>query len=516
MSSAIVKSELRRARSQELLSKPVIPRRTSSKERSKTNQALLARSSKTGQCNPKSKIQNPKSSVSVIIPVFNQAALTAQCLKAVAARDSGEIIAVDDASTDGTPKVLASHGTRVKVVRHDANTGFAQSCNDGASAASGEFLVFLNNDTVPQPGWLEKLVGYAHDHPEAAVVGARLLYPNDTIQHAGVVVCHDGYPRHIYSGFPAGHPAVAKSRPFQIVTGACFLVRRKLFLSMGGFDTAFRNGFEDVDFCLRLGQMGLQVHYCAESVLYHFESSSPGRFKHDSHNVELYRKRWLKRVQPDDVRYYVEDNLLDLSYEGSFPFRIRLSPMLAVLHGELRDNETELELAEKARQAADLIRENTRLRRELGKSALDSPELQYQDLRQRIRDAISANIPSGATVLVVSKGDGALTDFQEHRGWHFPQTNTGAYAGYHPADSSDAIAHLEVLRSRGAEFFVFPKTSLWWLEHYAQLKSHLDRRYRLAFQEASSCCIYDLRGVSTTAPEQNAAFVVRKLTAMDS
>src|SRR5262245_5461843 len=137
----------------------------------------------------------------VIIPVFNQASLTAQCLQTILGRETCEVIVVDDASTDATPKTLADFGDRITVVKHRANSGFASSCNDGAAAASGNYLVFLNNDTIPQPGWLELLVQYADDHPEAAVVGARLLYPNETIQHAGVVICQDHYPRHIYTGF---------------------------------------------------------------------------------------------------------------------------------------------------------------------------------------------------------------------------------------------------------------------------------------------------------------------------
>src|SRR5262249_47182435 len=150
----------------------------------------------------------------------------------------------------------------------------------------------------------------AMSHPEVSIVGSKLVYPDNTIQHAGVVICQDHYPRHIYTGFPADHPAVCKSRAFQIVTGACMLVRRAAFERAGGLDPSFRNGFEDVDFCLRLRKAGLEVHYCAESVVEHLESVSPGRFRHAGKNVSLYRQRWFERVQPDDVKYYLEDGLL--------------------------------------------------------------------------------------------------------------------------------------------------------------------------------------------------------------
>src|SRR5262245_35673773 len=257
---------------------------------------------------------------SIIIPVFNKASLTRQCLDALLGRapeaDDGEVVVVDDGSTDATPRLLAGYGSRVRVVTHPRNVGFATACNDGAAAASGEYLVFLNNDTIPQAGWLDALAGYADRHPRAAVVGSKLLYPNDTIQHAGVVICRDRYPRHIYAGFPADHPVVNKSRRFQVVTAACALLRREPFEQAGGFDPAFRTGNEDVDLCLRLGGLGCEVHYCHESVLYHLESVSEGRFKHVDANTRLYRERWAERVRPDDLQYYLEDGLLDVHYQG--------------------------------------------------------------------------------------------------------------------------------------------------------------------------------------------------------
>src|SRR5262249_33137669 len=87
--------------------------------------------------------------------------------------------------------------------RTQPTAGSAPAVNDGAAAASGEFLVFLNNDTSPQPGWLEALVRYAYGHPRAAAVGSKLLFPNGTIQHAGVILRPNGEPAHIYAGFPA-------------------------------------------------------------------------------------------------------------------------------------------------------------------------------------------------------------------------------------------------------------------------------------------------------------------------
>ena len=197
----------------------------------------------------------------IVIPVHDRAGLTRRCLDAIPADPPAtpfEIVVVDDASTDETPALLAERSGAVRTLRREQNGGFATACNDGAAAAQGELLVFLNNDTEPHPGWLDALVAHADAHPEAAAVGAKLLFPDGSVQHAGVVVCQDGRPRHLYAGFPADHPAVHKPRAFQAVTAACMLVRRAAFERAGGFDPAFRNSLEDVDLCLRLRESGVR------------------------------------------------------------------------------------------------------------------------------------------------------------------------------------------------------------------------------------------------------------------
>jgi len=136
-------------------------------------------------------------SVSIIIPAYNNATLTVGCLERVTRSSAEEIVVVDDASVDSTPALLPKFEPRIRVIRHARNIGFARSCNDGAAASTGDYLLFLNNDTLPEPGWLEALLDYAESHPLAAIVGAKLVYPDQTIQHAGVVICQDRYPRHL-------------------------------------------------------------------------------------------------------------------------------------------------------------------------------------------------------------------------------------------------------------------------------------------------------------------------------
>jgi GT2 family glycosyltransferase len=300
---------------------------------------------------------------SIIVPAHNRASLTRQCLNTLLAeRDSAvrrEIVVVDDGSTDLTGELLRAYGDLIQTVRNEVALGFAGACNAGAAVATGDYLVFLNNDTIPRAGWLEALVAEADAYPAAAAIGARLLYPNDTIQHAGVVFGTDRYPHHIYAGFPADHPAAATSRPFQAVTAACCLVKRGPWREMGGFNRAFVNGWEDVDLCLRLGEAGHQIRYCAGSVVYHLESSSRDQRAGQEHqNRSLYADRWLEKVRPDDIAYYTEDGLLSISYPARYPMRISASPLLAGIAVGDDERHADRLLFERARQMSILLRNN--------------------------------------------------------------------------------------------------------------------------------------------------------------
>jgi GT2 family glycosyltransferase len=251
----------------------------------------------------------PVPCVSIVIPVFNRLDLTRQCLEAIRAttpEPAYEVIVVDNASTDGTAEFLRDEQAagRIRCVINPENTGFGGACNQGAELARGEFLLLLNNDTIPQAGWLAALVETMAD-PAIGIVGSRLLYPTGLVQHAGIVWNAQRHLDHIHRGVPGAAPAVLVPRDFAAVTGACLIIRREVFFVIGAFDRAYHMYVEDVDLCFRAWEAGLRVTYCPSSVVIHLENASVTDIAWRDRNVEagweILEQRWAGRW-PDPVR----------------------------------------------------------------------------------------------------------------------------------------------------------------------------------------------------------------------
>ncbi|HXA45518.1 MAG TPA: glycosyltransferase, partial [Candidatus Angelobacter sp.] len=233
--------------------------------------------------------------VSVVIPVFNNLALTQGCLESIARTNNAgilEIIVVDNASTDGTGDFLKSEQAagRIRCLTNVNNQGFAHACNQGAEAARSSLVVFLNNDTQVTAGWAEAMA-QAATLPEVGIVGAKLLYPDGRIQHAGIEFIN-GIPDHPHRRAEAGAPAVNQFRELDMVTGACFMMHRDLCRQLAGFDEAYQNGVEDIDLCLRARAAGRKVVYEPKAAVYHLEGQSAGRFNHVNENLKLFFERW--------------------------------------------------------------------------------------------------------------------------------------------------------------------------------------------------------------------------------
>ncbi len=245
---------------------------------------------------------NFKYDASIIIPCYNRADLTKECLEAVCNTTDTvnfEVILINNASTDGTAELLNAIEGDVKVIHNKLNKSFAESCNQGALNAEGRYLVFLNNDTVPQQGWLSAMLECA-SQTNAEVVGCKLLYPDGTTQHAGVAINRDKTPYHVFQKFPGDHRAVNDTRVMTAVSAACMLVQHDAFRKVGGFDPAYINGFEDIDLCIRIAQSGGKVMYTPDAVVLHHEESTPGRKTHDTANLNLFLGRYRANLASDE------------------------------------------------------------------------------------------------------------------------------------------------------------------------------------------------------------------------
>lgn len=271
---------------------------------------------------PADAVRSPEQSeraVSIVIPVFNKVEYTERCLEALAQNtpaDLFEVIIVDNASSDGTSALLDRLEGDVAIHRNSQNLGFARACNQGAQRSRGKYIVFLNNDTLPQAGWLEALLEEAEQDSRIGIVGSKLLYPDSgRIQHAGIGWIN-GLPDHPYRHADKDAEEVSRPRDLDMVTGACLLIRKDLFNEVGGFDEGYLNGVEDIDLCLQVRRLGYRVRYTPKSVLFHFEGVSEGRFAHVTPNLKRFFERWHGCFDAEG-RFVSPPKALPVKWEGS-------------------------------------------------------------------------------------------------------------------------------------------------------------------------------------------------------
>jgi GT2 family glycosyltransferase len=369
---------------------------------------------------------------SVVVVTRDQLVFTRLCLESVLAmtdHPSYELIVVDNASTDGTRPYLTELAAAHPNVRLVLN-----SANAGFAAACNQGLAVAQG---------EVLVLLNNDTLVAPgwirLLSARLEDPE--VGLVGPVTNRIGNEAEVetdyhtwsqFLEFAAARVADHGGSAFDIetLTMFCLATRRDVYRRIGPLDTRFEVGLlEDDDYSLRAREAGYRL-LCAEEVfVHHFGESSFGTL-----------------VASGEYGRLLEANRKRFEEKWGRPWK----PY------------------ERGHKPS------------------------YANLTERIRAVVSNVLPSESTVLVVSRGDEELLKLNGCRAWHFPQAQDGRYAGHHPANAGEAIAHLEALRARGGQYLLIPRTGLWWLDHYDALREHLQTRYRAIVREEETCVIFEL------------------------
>lgn len=251
--------------------------------------------------------------VSVVIPTWNDSAMTLRAVETVLRNTPGvdvEVVVVDNGSRSDVAMTLGAGllgDPRLRLVRLPRNLNFAIGCNVGFARSTGEHVLFLNNDTEPRPGWWEPLVAHLADE---RVLGVQplLLYPDDTIQTAGTVFPVDhAIPCHYLVGHPMEDAAKISDPRFTAVTAAALLMRASDVARLRGFDTIFVNGAEDVDLCLRAGELR-EGHFVVETAsrVTHHEGKTAGRMTQVMENRVHLLGRWRGRLPLADRQRWTE------------------------------------------------------------------------------------------------------------------------------------------------------------------------------------------------------------------
>jgi glycosyltransferase involved in cell wall biosynthesis len=275
--------------------------------------------------------------VSVIVPTRDRADLLARCAEGVLNRtdyEPLELIVVDNDSKEPETLELLErlvNDSRVRVVRHGGAFNFAALNNDAVREARGEIVVLLNNDIeVTSSLWLQEMVSHAL-RPEVGAVGAKLLYPDRRVQHAGVVLGVGHGAGHFFHGADGDGPGyfgfLALTRRVSAVTAACMALRRSTYLEAGGLDeTNLPVAFNDVDLCLRLGERGYGVVWTPHAELRHLESASRGadsdgeRLARLQRDADYLRQRW-RALLDTDPHYNLNCSIKEAYFEPGFPPR---------------------------------------------------------------------------------------------------------------------------------------------------------------------------------------------------
>jgi GT2 family glycosyltransferase/glycosyltransferase involved in cell wall biosynthesis len=292
----------------------------------------------------------PGPSFSIIVTAFGQSEMTVRCLQSIVATlpswFRGEVVVIDDASPDGDADVVArfcASDPRFRFLRNEKNLGYLRSCNRAAAMCGGDYLVFLNNDTLLEPGWFDALRDTFRRYPDAGAVGGKLLYPDGTLQEAGSVLFEDGSAVNVGKlDDRADHPLFSFVREVDYCSAAFISTPRVLFAQLGGMDERFAPlYYEDADYCFKVKATGHRVLYQPACRVVHIEGATCGDHAangmklHQVHNRRKFAAKWETAMpnQPSGPQY-LDDQLLHRTVLNG-------TPRVLVLSSELPEHDKE-------------------------------------------------------------------------------------------------------------------------------------------------------------------------------
>lgn len=257
--------------------------------------------------------------ISILIPNKDHVQDLKECLDSVIEKSTyrnWEIIIIENNSTEKETFAYYQEiqkDSRIRVVTWSGEFNFSAINNFGAQCAHGEYILLLNNDVeVITPDWLEQMLMFAQ-RKDTGAVGAMLYYPDDTVQHAGVVLGIGGVAGHPHKHFPRDHNGylfrLKIAQNYSCVTAACLLTRREVWDEVNGLDEVFKVAFNDVDMCMRIRKAGYLIVWTPFAELYHHESKSrgledtPEKRKRFAGEVCLFQTRWAKELAAGDPYY---------------------------------------------------------------------------------------------------------------------------------------------------------------------------------------------------------------------
>jgi GT2 family glycosyltransferase len=371
---------------------------------------------------------------SIVVVTFDNLVFNRLCLESVieyADSPSFELVVVDNGSTDGTVDYL-----RALAAEHGSVRPVFNDANAGFARALNQGIAVARGRVLVL---LNNdtvvapgwLTGLAR-HLEDPAVGLVGPVTNRTEGDAKIDTDYTTGAEFLAAAAERARDWSGKHVEVNRLVMFCAALRRDVVERVGLLDERFGLGmFEDDDYVLRLRAAGYRVE-CAQDVLvHHFGQATLGKLAATGEYGQLFHENRRRFAEKWGSEWQ--------------PYPASRS------HGRLA-------------------------------------------LVERVRDVVHEAVPPGAAVLVVSRGDEELIDFEGRTGLHFPQVENGVYAGHHPADGAEAIAHLEQLRAAGAEFLVLPQPALWWLDQYGSFRDHLQQQYSLVARAEEACLVFALGG----------------------